>query len=52
MGKESLNLLMVENMKDNGKIIRWMVMVHLHGLMEDSMMDMYQFMISFLVCKG
>lgn len=48
MGKVSLNFVMVENMKDNGEIIRWMVMVHLHGLMEDNMMDMYKIMISFL----
>lgn len=40
MGKEYLNLMMVGNMKDNGKIIKWMVMVHLHGLMEDNMTDM------------
>lgn len=50
MEKVSLNLMMVENMKDNGKIIKWMVMVHLHGLMEDNMMDMYEIIISSKVC--
>lgn len=40
MGKENFIFQMVENIMEIGKIIKWMVMVYLHGQMVDVMMDM------------
>lgn len=35
-----INGQMGENIEDNGKIIKWMEMVHLHGLMEENIQEM------------
>jgi len=39
MDKELILGLMVDNIKVNGKIIKWMVKVNLHGLMEENMLE-------------